>query len=460
MTFRIKTGALLWTTLSVSALVWSGCGVQELAGCASDADCRAGRVCAAGACVFEGAPAPEDMGRADQGAPDMSSADMGAPEDMGGADLGLMCSTPTSTRCGDTCVNIVTDPQHCGTCDAACESGWQCVRGTCLPPPPPICTPGSCQGFMWCDTDTGRCEPGCESDAQCLADQVCTVDHQCMCPAGTVLCDSGCCREQECVNASLSGWSNTPNPLPPQRGRVDAEVGTSVSLQVTFDRPVNGFIWQELQRPAASLSTLVDAGRLQRRLMPDVAGAYLFAISSPRVPLCQPAQITVQATGGGSGDVTLELTWDTPGDMDQTDSRGADMDLHYLRPGAQVWNSGPDAIFWSNRLADWGVQGDPSDDPMMGTDDTDGAGPERITHTRVTTPGLYPVGVRYFSSRGYGTSVATLKVFIGGRLTDTYTSRPMAQGEFWWPLSIMQPGGIISPTAATPYSMGFPPLAP
>ena len=35
----------------------------------------------------------------------------------------------------DTCVNLQTDPTHCGSCSNECIPGDACVRGVCLSPP-------------------------------------------------------------------------------------------------------------------------------------------------------------------------------------------------------------------------------------------------------------------------------------------------------------------------------------
>lgn len=37
------------------------------------------------------------------------------------------------TDCGGACINTDDDPEHCGACDNACEFGESCIDGTCIP---------------------------------------------------------------------------------------------------------------------------------------------------------------------------------------------------------------------------------------------------------------------------------------------------------------------------------------
>ena len=36
--------------------------------------------------------------------------------------------------CEDCTANLLTDPEHCGTCQNDCGSGWTCSGGVCVPP--------------------------------------------------------------------------------------------------------------------------------------------------------------------------------------------------------------------------------------------------------------------------------------------------------------------------------------
>ena len=146
--------------------------------------------------------------------------------------------------------------------------------------------------------------------------------------------------------------------------------------------------------------------------------------------------------------IHVQLVWDTPGDEDQTDHEGADLDLHLLHPNADNWFSAPYDAHYANPVPDWGQLENPSDDPSLDIDDINGAGPENVNldnpENTETLQGPYLVGVHYYSSRGrvtgaeFGPSCATVRVFLKGELAWDYTEdgapgcREMeAEGHFW-----------------------------
>src|SRR5690606_741539 len=46
---------------------------------------------------------------------------------------GGICSCPAGqSPCGATCVDLMSDPQNCGTCGSVCSAGATCSAGTCL----------------------------------------------------------------------------------------------------------------------------------------------------------------------------------------------------------------------------------------------------------------------------------------------------------------------------------------
>ena len=155
------------------------------------------------------------------------------------------------TRCGDTCVDLKTDPNHCGACANDCDGG-ACHHGACA------CDgntcPDGCICFLTVDGPGGKyCQSGvatktCASSAECplgsvclanidgqdvcgtpccrptcgsrvcgdngcggtcgdcLNGQTCTEEGTCACPGGTKVCNgacvdnSFCCGQQDCPN--------------------------------------------------------------------------------------------------------------------------------------------------------------------------------------------------------------------------------------------------------------------
>src|SRR5436190_133383 len=45
-------------------------------------------------------------------------------------------------KCGNACVDAKTDPANCGACGNACAMGKQCIAGACIACPPTLLLPG------------------------------------------------------------------------------------------------------------------------------------------------------------------------------------------------------------------------------------------------------------------------------------------------------------------------------
>ena len=118
---------------------WLGAG-----GCLYEDECLAGATRSDGLCRFEGGTdggssaidgSPADGGRTDGGAADGSAADGGGPADGSGRDGygsadGAVCGP--LAECGESCVDLLTDPGNCGSCGRVCT--WECADGECAQP--------------------------------------------------------------------------------------------------------------------------------------------------------------------------------------------------------------------------------------------------------------------------------------------------------------------------------------
>ena len=74
-----------------------------------------------------------------------------------------------------------------------------------------------------------------------------------------------------------------------------------------------------------------------------------------------PAQVRIFAEP--DEDIHLQLVWDTPGDRDQTDGTGTDVDLHFLHPNGMSWFDRLQDCFFGNPSPDWGNIGQLDDNP-------------------------------------------------------------------------------------------------
>ncbi|MBI5609818.1 MAG: hypothetical protein HY902_13180, partial [Deltaproteobacteria bacterium] len=110
------------------------------------------------------------------------------------------------------------------------------------------------------------------------------------------------------------------------------------------------------------------------------------------------------------------------------------------------WFSNPWDAYWFNGTPQWGsADAAVKDDPTLDLDDTDGAGPENLNLVApegdAADPVAYPVGVHYWNDHGYGTSLATVAIWVQGSLVVQLPKVPLAPldmwyvGKLWWPNS-------------------------
>lgn len=96
-------------------------------------------------------------------------------------------------RCGETCVDVSTHPEHCGGCGQACDAGQRCEEGICgggdetCPEGRQACG-GACVDVETDDAHCGGCHVACDEGEQCVGGDC--VD---LCPAGESFCgELGC----------------------------------------------------------------------------------------------------------------------------------------------------------------------------------------------------------------------------------------------------------------------------
>ncbi len=203
----------------------------------------------------------------------------------------------------------------------------------------------------------------------------------------------------------------------------------------------------------------------------NAAGEYEFCLEvtdQGDVKSCAPACVTVLVLPEEA--IHVELLWKTPADPDETDTgpaAGADMDLHFAHPLASgpdidcdskpdPWFSNPFDTFWFNPNPNWGsVNPAVNDDPSLDLDDTDGAGPENLNldepEGKVGAPKYYHVGVHYWNDHGFGTSYATVNIYIMGVLALQIDKVEMDVLDMWyvgkinWPNSMSTKGITVDP---------------
>ncbi|KAM0709121.1 hypothetical protein Q7P35_003157 [Cladosporium inversicolor] len=121
------------------------------------------------------------------------------------------CSGSTSSLCGttpDTCKNLQTDLNNCGSCGNTCADGDYCSAGVCKTPTVPNvqkCVESRCENYITCSAGgsclciataegTGACVSGssqctmqtCAATSDCKANEVCAINTCC----GKAICVS------------------------------------------------------------------------------------------------------------------------------------------------------------------------------------------------------------------------------------------------------------------------------
>ena len=225
-----------------------------------------------------------------------------------------------------------------------------------------------------------------------------------------------------------------------------------VELRATGSEDPDGEVvahrWTVVERPEGSVSELdPGAEAAETSLLLDQAGLYRLSLEvtddGGETSACE-----VWVEAAAVRDIRITVVWDTPADPDQSDTgfgAGSDVDVHLLHPLGD-WFCSPRDCYYANPNPDWGVPFDPSDDPVLDIDDTDGAGPEVMLLHHPEDNRVYRVGVHYFNDHGYGPSFVTVDIYVRGIRRFQLANKRMAGTDAFWDLAtIAWPSGVITP---------------
>jgi hypothetical protein len=201
------------------------------------------------------------------------------------------------------------------------------------------------------------------------------------------------------------------------------------------------YAWTMVSKPSGSLAALDDPSASQPSFFADLAGSYTFELTvqnADGVWDTTPDTVTVESVPIDG--FYVEVSWDNDNDLD----------LHILDGSTPMWGDGD--CNYCNLNPEWGAPG-PDDNPSLDADAIYGYGPETTT---IDAPanGTYEVKVHYYGLDGASScgsfsscpvSIATVKVYLGGVLSQTMTRQMDDAGQVWTAVTIDWPSGQITP---------------
>lgn len=111
--------------------------------------------------------------------------DDGGAADAGEApDADLTCSGML-VGCEGECVDLSTNPDHCGSCEGECAPGERCESGNCLCPSGTEVCGETCRDTTRDPLHCGQCDQRCEAEERCEG-------SLCVCRPGFERCDGEC----------------------------------------------------------------------------------------------------------------------------------------------------------------------------------------------------------------------------------------------------------------------------
>ena len=200
---------------------------------------------------------------------------------------------------------------------------------------------------------------------------------------------------------------------------------------------ITEYEWTLIEKPTASSSYIPNGGANRPYFAPDLAGTYIaqLIVYDDSGSASEPCLATLEAVPAQT--LWVELAWEHSGD---------DMDLHLLRPGAGLETNGD--CYYANCVGwplDWGVIGDPIDDPSLDLDDIPGTGPENINIYEPEN-GIFEVYVHdYPGSVFQAANDVTVRIYLSGELAWEGTKTISGENTYTRFAQVSWPDGTITP---------------
>jgi hypothetical protein len=170
--------------------------------------------------------------------------------------------------------------------------------------------------------------------------------------------------------------------------------------------------WTLSERPQGSAATMPPGGAVRSGFLADNAGLYVGRLVVTNAAGVQSEACEAELEAIPLQNLWVEMYWDQAGD---------DMDLHLLAPGGTP-RTDDDCYFVNcnesqGDVLDWGVQGDPIDNPRLDLDDIPGVGPENINIDNPdASGGGFTVMVHDYPGGPTSPTNVTVNVYLNGQL--------------------------------------------
>jgi hypothetical protein len=205
------------------------------------------------------------------------------------------------------------------------------------------------------------------------------------------------------------------------------------------DTPLS-YKWTLRSSPISAMTSInpTDQATASMTLDPTLPGGYevqLDVTDAAGAKNCAPARQTVVAAPAEK--LLIEMYWD---------NAITDLDLHVLRTTNSILDRDPDDCYYANPMPDWGVLGDPTDDPVLERDALTGYGPEIFGYKEPIASTFRAVA--YFQNQHLAmnpNSNVTIRVYVYGVVKFEQTKLLAIQGDKWPAVDIEWPSGTVTP---------------
>ncbi len=236
------------------------------------------------------------------------------------------------------------------------------------------------------------------------------------------------------------------------------ELSGARSIPLDGAQPPLRHTWRVAAQPAgASFAFEAPGAAVQRAVTLETPGRYTFELTVAQgdVQGCADARVEVVALAGQPPQrdaLEVQLSWERPL------GGAADLDLYYRHPRAMSWRAAPWSVYSQNREGDWGVLGNPEDNPSLDNDDVEGGVGEAIGHDNPEAGLAYAVGVHHLRATDAGAVDARVELYSRGELLHT-ERLTLAEGEFMLlGYMVMERGGRVRFDRRAVVTQGIPTL--